>query len=133
MDSNDTNKKEKIIYKELSYRITGILFEVHNELGRYCREKQYGDVFETLLRRENVEFEREKELPVDKIENRFTNKVDFVINNQLLIDLKAKDLVTKEDYYQMNRYLEAGGFKLGFIVNFRNKYLKPIRVIRANS
>lgn len=65
--------------------------------------------------------------------NRFTNKVDFVINNQLLIDLKAKDIVTKEDFYQMNRYLDAGGYKLGLIVNFRNKYLKPIRVIRANS
>jgi GxxExxY protein len=133
MNSNDTNKKEKIVHKELSYQITGILFSVHNKLGRYCREKQYGDMLETILKEEGVNFEREKELPVDKIENQFTNKVDFAINNLLLIDLKAKDIVTKEDYYQMNRYLNASGLKLGLIVNFRNKYLKPIRVIRANS
>lgn len=132
MNPNDTNK-EKIVHKELSYRINGILFKVHNELGRYCREKQYGDFFETLLKEEGIEFEREKALPIDKIENQFTNIVDFAINNKLLIDLKAKDLVTKEDYYQMNRYLNACGFNLGLIVNFRNKYLKPIRVIRANS
>lgn len=133
MNSNDTNKKEKIVYKELSYKITGVLFEVHNKLGRYCREKQYGDMLETFLREERIDFEREKEIPIDKIKNQFTNRVDFAINNQLLIDLKAKDIVTKEDFYQMNRYLDASGYKLGFIVNFRNKFLKPIRVIRANS
>jgi hypothetical protein len=47
--------------------------------------------------------------------------------------LKAKSIVTKDDYYQMNRYLDAIGYDLGFIVNFRNKYLKPIRIIRAHS
>lgn len=132
MNSNDTNKP-KIVHKELSYEITGILFKVHNELGRYGREKQYGDYLETLLKENHIEYQREKELQVDKIENKFTNKVDFVINNTLLIDLKAKDIVTKDDYYQMNRYLDASGLQLGMIVNFRNKYLKPIRVIRANS
>ncbi len=132
MNSNDTNKRE-IIHKELSYLINGLLFKVHNQLGRYCREKQYADYLETVLKENNIKFEREKELSIDKIENQFTNRVDFVINNMLLIDLKAKDLVTKEDYYQMNRYLNASGLDLGLIVNFRNKYLKPIRVIRANS
>jgi len=133
MNSNDTNEKEKIVYKELSYLITGILFEVHNKLGRYGREKQYGDMLENFLKDRNISYEREKELPVDKIDNQFTNRVDFVINKQLLIDLKAKDIVTKNDFYQMNRYLDACGYKLGLIVNFRNKYLKPIRIIRANS
>ena len=130
MHANDTNR---IIHKELSYIINGILFKVHNKLGRFCREKQYGDLFESLLKEFQLVYEREKELPVDKIENQFTNKVDFVINSEILIDLKAKSIVTKEDYYQMNRYLEASSMKLGLIVNFRNKYLKPIRVIRSNS
>ena len=130
MHANDINK---IIHKELSYIINGILFKVHNKLGRFCREKQYGDLFESLLKEFQLVYEREKELPVDKIENQFTNKVDFVINSEILIDLKAKSIVTKEDYYQMNRYLEASSMKLGLIVNFRNKYLKPIRVIRSNS
>lgn len=123
----------EIIHKELSYRINGLLFEVHNTLGRQCREKQYGDLFETFLQRENIQYEREKALPIIGIEDGFTNIVDFVINSTLLIDLKAKSIVTKDDYYQMNRYLDASGYKLGLIVNFRNKYLKPIRVIRSHS
>lgn len=122
-----------IIEKELSYKINGLFFKIHNDLGRYCREKQYGDYFEKLLKDENISYEREKELPLNQIDNQFTNIVDFVINNRLLVDFKAKSIVTKDDYYQMNRYLDASGFKLGMIVNFRNKFLKPIRVIRANS
>jgi len=124
---------EKIIEKELSYRINGLLFEVHNKLDRFCREKQYSDYFEKLLINEGIDYEREKKLPISEIDNQFTNIVDFAINKRLLVDLKAKSIVTKDDYYQMNRYLDASGFKIGLIVNFRNKYLKPIRVIRSNS
>ena len=130
MKTNDTNK---IIHKDLSYSLNGVLFEVHNALGRFCREKQYGDLLEKLLIGCNINFNREKELPIKGIDNKVTNKVDFVIEDKILLDLKAKPLVTKEDYYQMNRYLEASSLRLGLIVNFRNKYLKPIRVIRANS
>ena len=130
MKTNDTNK---IIHKELSYQINGLMFDVHNSLGRFCREKQYGDAFEKLLKEFNIQYEREKSLPIEIIDNQFTNRVNFAINNTLLVDFRAKSIVTKEDYYQMNRYLEASGHNLGLIVNFRNKYLKPIRVIRANS
>ena len=125
--------EEKIIHKELSYIITGLLFKIHTELGRYCREKQYGDALEKLLVTENISFEREKELPVDAIDNRFTNKVDFIVEDKVIIELKAKPIVQKEDYYQIQKYLQAGGYKLGLLINFRNKYLKPIRIIRINS
>ena len=134
MYANDTNDKEgKIIHKELSYKITGLLFDVHNELGRFCREKQYGDRLESLLRESDITFEREKALPVAGIDNNTTNKVDFVLQGKILLDLKAKTVITKADYYQMQRYLKASGLKLGILVNFCTKYLHPIRIIRINS
>jgi GxxExxY protein len=124
---------DKIVFKELSYQVTGLLFKVHNELGRYCRERQYGDVLEERLRSVGIPYEREKPLPIDAVAYQFTNKADFVIDSKLLLELKAKSVVLKDDYYQVLRYLDAGQYKLGMIVNFRNKYLKPIRVIRAHS
>ena len=48
MSTNDTNKK--IIHKELSYKLVGLFFEIHNALGRFCKEKQYGDALEELLK-----------------------------------------------------------------------------------
>ena len=39
----------KILHKDLSYKITGLLFEVHKKLGCFRNEKQYSDYFEKLL------------------------------------------------------------------------------------
>lgn len=86
-----------------------------------------------MLTEAEISFKREEALPIEKIEDKFTNKADFVINDKLLIELKAKPFVTNEDYAQTHRYLDASGLKLGIVVNFRNKYLKPIRIIRSNS
>lgn len=130
METNDTNK---IVHRELSYKITGLLFETHNKLGRFGREKQYCDLFENLLKENCINYIREKSISVDKIANQLTNRVDFLVEGKILLDFKAKAVVTKDDYYQMNRYLDASGLKLGMLINFRNKYLRPIRVIRANS
>lgn len=138
MSTNYANKNKsrvslKVLYPELSYHITGLLFETHNILGRFSREKQYGDMLETLFKRNGLLYEREKPLSVELIENKLTNIADFVIDNKILLELKVKPLIGREDYGQIHRYLDASNLKLGIIVNFRNKYLKPIRVIRSNS
>ncbi len=132
MNANDSNE-EKIIFKELSYKITGLLFDVHNNLGRFCREKQYGDAFEGLLKGSKIDYQREMALPLKLVDNNLTNKVDFMVDGKILVELKTKPCVTKEDYYQMQRYLQASKSKLGLLVNFSVKYLHPIRIIRVNS
>ena|SRR3989344_6236521 len=110
----------KVVHPELSYIINGLLFEIHNALGRFCREKQYGDALATLMDERNVNYEREKALPLKFVGNRFTNKADFIVNKQILLEL-------------IQRYLEAADLRLGIVANFRNKYLKPTRIIRSNS
>jgi len=117
----------KLIYKEESYEITGILFEVHNELGRYCREKQYCNVIENKFKFKNKSYKREF-----RVENT-GNITDFIFEDKIVIELKAKDRITKEDYYQLQRYLQATGMRLGLLVNFRDTYLKPIRVVRIDT
>ena len=42
--------KQNLIYGDLTYIIiNGIVFETHNELGRYCNEKQYSDAYRTKI------------------------------------------------------------------------------------
>lgn len=115
----------KLIYKEESYEITGILFEVHNKLGRYCREKQYCDLIENKFKNKN--YKREF-----RVENT-GNITDFIFEDKIVIELKVKNRITKEDYYQLQRYLQATGMRLGLLVNFRDTYLKPIRVVRIDT
>jgi len=121
---------EKIVYPELSYKITGLLFQVHNQLGRFRKEKYYADLLEVKLKEKGTKYEREKLLPSNN--KRSADKVDFCIENKILIEIKAKKFITKEDYFQMANYLKALNLRLGLIVNFRNTYLKPKRVINLH-
>ena len=125
--------KNKLVHPELSYKIAGVLFKVHNKLGRFCREIQYGDLLEIEFKKAGLFFEREKVLPIEIISQKdISNKVDFCIENKILLDLKSKKFITKEDYFQMTRYLKFSKMELGLIVNFRSTYLKPKRVINLN-
>lgn len=115
--------KSKIVYPKLSYKIVGICFDAHNELGRFCKEKQYGNYIEKKLKEENIVFKRELTISDSG------NIVDFLIEDRIVLELKNKDLITKKDYFQIKRYLVVTNLKLGILVNFRNKYLHPKRVL----
>ncbi|OGZ34736.1 MAG: hypothetical protein A2174_02200 [Candidatus Portnoybacteria bacterium RBG_13_41_18] len=121
---------KKVLFPELSYKICGFCFQVHNKLGRYRNEKQYADALGNLLTENKIEYIREKKLPASFTgEKSIRNIPDFVIDDKVVVDLKAKEIVTKEDYYQMRRYLVSSNKKLGLIINFRSKYLRPKRIL----
>jgi len=121
---------KNILYPELSYKICGLCFYIHNKLGRYRNEKQYADAFECLLKENKIKYLREKSLPPSfKGEKDKRNTPDFIVVDKIIVDLKAKDFITKEDYFQMRRYLVSYNKELGLIINFRQKYLYPKRVL----
>ena len=129
MDNNS-----KLIYEDLTYQVNGILFEAHNELGQFANEKQYADFIENKLKNSNLDFEREKILPPSfKGETKGRHRVDFLVKNKLLLELKTKHFLDKNDYYQTQRYLKALNLKLGILVNFRQKRLIPKRIINSSA
>ena len=101
MRKTDTKPKllrNDILYPELSYKITGLCLEVKKELGRFAREKQVCDRSEEKLKENNVRYSRE-----------FTvtgtgNRVDFIAEDLILIEIKTKPFVDKEDYFQVQRF-----------------------------
>ena len=126
--------KRELIYGELSYAINGILFAVHNELGRYRNEKQYGDLIEKHLTERRIPYEREKILPVSfDGERPNRSKVDFLIDGKIILEIKSKRFLEKNDYFQLMRYLETSKKRLGILVNFHQKYLVPKRVVDGYS
>jgi len=119
----------KVLYPELSYFICGLCFGIHNELGRFRSEKSYADALENMLKQNNIAYLREKPLePSFNGEQGRRNIPDFIIEEKIVLDVKAKRIITKDDYFQMRRYLEAGNMKLGLIVNFGQKYIAPKRI-----
>lgn len=127
MLANNTNKNSKLIYPELSYLLTGICFKAHNQLGRFCREKQYSDLINTLLTEFKIPFKRELR------STEYGNILDFLVDDRIVLEIKAKRIVLKNDYYQLQRYLQDTQKKLGLLVNFRCRYLKPLRIIKIDT
>jgi hypothetical protein len=99
-----------LLYPELSYAIVGCLYKAHNALGRYKNEKQYGDFLEQIFSDEKIAYMRE-------------------IEDTIILELKVKPLITREDYFQVQRYLVASNKRLGILVNFRYASIKPRRIL----
>lgn len=127
-------RKREIVYRDLSYKINGILFAVHNELGQFYNEKQYCDKIEYRLKELNLKYEREKILP-PSFEKEFEgrNKLDFLIENKIILEVKTKRFLDNNDYYQVKRYLIVLNKKLGILVNFRRKYITPKRILNSSA
>jgi len=131
---NSDNADDTFIYGDLTYKINGILFKVHNEMLRYANEKQICDAIEELLKNEKLRYEREKMLPPSFLgEHAGRNRIDFIIENKVVLEVKLLNFIGKEEYYQCLRYLEALDRKLCLLINFRSKQLKIKRIINPKA
>ncbi len=120
-------KPETLIYPELSYKIVGLCFHTHNEIGRFAKEKQYGDFLEKMFNVEKVNYIRELVIADTG------NIVDFLVENKIILELKTTRIIGKREYFQLQRYLNITGIKLGILVNFRSVYLNPKRIVLKDS
>ena len=123
-DNKSTN--EKLIHAEMSYQLVGILFTAHKTLGRFAREKQYGDFIEKELQLQNVPYKRE--FPIGST----GNIADFMVDEKIILEIKAVIIITDECYRQVQNYLQQSKLRLGLLVNFHTRFLKPHRVIRVD-
>lgn len=127
-------EEAKIIYPELSYETVGILYAAHNELGRYCNEKQYCDLIEQKFKEHRICYEREKVLeqyfPAEKSGR---HRIDFLVEDKIILEIKCRRVLEREDYYQTRRYLDALDKKLAIMVNFRERFLKPRRILNSHN
>lgn len=119
---------EEIIYKDLSYVINGILFEVQNKLGTKFQEKHYVRAVCTLLKAKHIPFQIEVPFTVTfngEMLGKF--RADMIIDNKILIEFKTTDWLTNNHKQQMLTYLKSLNLKLGLLVNFR---MYPLEILR---
>ena len=107
---------------------------MHNKLGRFRKEKEYADALEIVFKESKIPYEREFRIDNEILDQKFSlYRFDFIVDDKLIIELKSRAIVSKDDYYQFKRYLQAKKLKLGLLVNFRDKYLKPKRILNSYS
>jgi GxxExxY protein len=122
---------KNLLYPQLSYQINGILFAVRKNIGAFSNEHQYCDAIEAILKDSNIPYQREAFLPASFANEGRRNRVDFIIDNKIVLEVKAKPFITKNDYYQTQRYLEALNKELAILVNMRRYYINPKRILNS--
>ena len=110
---------KKLIFEDLTYKVRGICYKAHNELGRYRNEKQYCDYIEQELKKEKLQYKREYILPKSFEGERIgRNRVDFIIENKLILEAKVVPSFSINIYRQCKRYLTSSNLRLLLLVNF---------------
>ena len=104
---------------KLTYEIIGCAMKVHNTLGNGFQEVIYQRCLAIELRNAGIDFQREVEQPIYyNGEHVGTRRADFVVENKIIIELKA--LVNLEDVHlaQAKNYVVAYNFEKGLLINF---------------
>lgn len=122
---------DKLIYKEESYAIIGAAMEVHRHIGCGFNEVVYQEALEHEFCLRGIPYEREKTFHViykgKELDKEF--RVDFVCYDEIIVELKAVDSLTKEFTSQVFNYLKASNCELGLLINFGKSSLEHKRII----
>jgi GxxExxY protein len=104
---------------ELTYKINGAIFEVNKILGAGFLEKVYENALLFELRMRGLKVENQVPLKVLYKENIVGEYYsDIVVEDQVIIELKAIDQLQKIHEAQLLNYLKATKYKIGLLVNF---------------
>ncbi len=115
-------------------KIIGLLYRVHNRLGSGYQEKYYQRAFAEELQEAGIPFLRERPYPIFYGERKIGRyKVDFLIEDKLVVELKvAKDFYQRH-FGQVLGYLKHSGVKLALLACFREDRVLIKRVIFSPS
>lgn len=110
---------KELIYKELSYRITGLAFKIDNQIGYGQNEKVYCDALEKLFIKEKIPLTREFYAPI-KIDEHLIAKryFDFLIDDKIVVEVKVGYLNYRQVCSQVYQYLKASKLRLGLVIRF---------------
>jgi len=120
----------KLVEKELSYKIMGVLFDVHSKLGGRYQEKYYQRAVEEGLKKAGLSYKKEIQTDLlynDKKIGKYT--LDFLIDNKVVLELKAVPRLRLNDFKQLVAYLKATNLEIGILANFSGDKLYYKRIL----
>ena len=129
----ETRRRE---LNELSHRVLGLCLEVHRELGPGLLESAYEEALAFELTQSGLAFERQREMPLLYKGAKLTcgYRLDFLIEGELILELKAVNELMPVHHAQLLTYLKLERRSLGLLVNFNVPVLKDgIRRVVAGS
>jgi GxxExxY protein len=117
-------------FEELSNQIIGLAINVHRELGPGFLENIYEEALKVDLSEHGIEFESQKEIKVKYLGVEIgTHRIDLIVENIILLELKAVKELADIHFAQLRSYLKATNLKVGLLLNFSKPTLEIKRVV----
>ena len=127
---NVENKKQKYQFEELSKKIIGAAIEVHRELGPGFLENIYEEAIKIEFFEHNLNYDSQKEIKIKYLETEIgMHRLDLLVENKIIVELKAVKEFTDIHFAQLRSYLKATGLKTGLLLNFSKPTLEIRRVV----
>ncbi|RYE16521.1 MAG: GxxExxY protein [Sphingobacteriaceae bacterium] len=126
----DNPKRTAEDFNDCTGKIIGCSMRVHSTLGNGFQEVIYQRALAIEMTLDNLNFQREMEMLIYyRSENIGTRRVDFFVENQIMVELKA--IINLEDVHlaQALNYLEAYNMQTGLLINFGSKSLQFKRLL----
>ncbi|NAS31286.1 GxxExxY protein [Flavobacteriaceae bacterium R38] len=122
---------KEFLYKEDSYKIIGVLFEVYNNLGSGFSEIVYKDAIEYEFKQNNIPFEREKQYLVNYKDIILKHKfyADFIVFDKIILEIKCTSTIHDKHIAQCINYLKVSNNRLAILANFHEEFLDHKRII----
>mgnify|MGYP001554879537 CR=1 FL=1 len=123
-------KKTAEEFNDCTSKIIGCAMRVHSKLGNGFQEVIYQRALEIELRAEGLGFQREMEMPIYyRDEHIGTRRVDFFVEGEIMVELKAIIELGEVQLAQGINYLEAYNMQTGLLINFGSKSLQFKRLL----
>ena len=118
------------LHQDLTGKVIRCCIDVHKELGCGFLEKVYQEALSIVLKEEGIGFEREKHLPIHfrDVTLQCDYIADFVIENKVILELKAVTNLEPLFEAQVINYLRATGLQVALLINFGQKELQVKRL-----
>jgi GxxExxY protein len=106
-------------YRELTGKIIGCAMQVHRVLGTGFQEVIYQRALAIELEQCGMAAQRELEMPIFYRQKEIgSRRVDFLVNDTILVELKALSSLNDTHHAQIINYLEAYRLPIGLLINF---------------
>lgn len=129
-----TNKN--LLEPDLSYKIQGAIYNVANKYGNGLKEQIYQKALAEEFTKQKILFEQQKRINIYSLDTGKSLGVyipDFVINNKIILEIKASNFTTRQDINQQISYLKTSTYEIGYLVNFNTPELYMRRSIFTNN
>ncbi len=110
---------QDFLYPNESYLIRGACFTIYKKFRNTQKESIYQKSLLEELKNKGLKVTREKQLPIYHLGVKVGVYIpDLLVDESIIIELKAKPFIHKDDIRQFWYYLKNSDFKLGFLINF---------------